>query len=75
MSTATRARTAIACSARLFTEQGSSASGDWFSSSGLIPDGAIVRSKAAGWDGGAAWQTLLRIVDDEAPGLEAPFLG
>ncbi len=31
-------------------------------------------AKAADWDGGAMWQTLLRIVEDEAPGLEAPFL-
>jgi predicted dehydrogenase len=46
---------------------------DWFATSVPLPADAD-QAKAMAWDGGAAWQTLLRIIEDEAPGLAAPFL-
>jgi predicted dehydrogenase len=46
---------------------------EWAAATTSLPAGAD-DAKAAGWDGGAMWQTLLRIVEDETPGLEAPFL-
>jgi predicted dehydrogenase len=46
---------------------------DWAAATTSLPADADA-AKAAGWDGGAMWQALLRIVADEAPGLEAPFL-
>jgi predicted dehydrogenase len=46
---------------------------EWAAAQGPLPADADA-AKASGWDGGVMWQTLLRIVEDEAPGLEAPFL-
>jgi hypothetical protein len=46
---------------------------DWFAASGPLPADAD-QAKVAAWDGGQAWQTLLRIVEHEAPGIAAPFL-
>jgi predicted dehydrogenase len=46
---------------------------DWAAATDTLPADAD-EAKAMAWDGGAMWQTLLRIVEDEAPGLEAPFL-
>jgi predicted dehydrogenase len=46
---------------------------EWAATAGPLPDDADA-AKSVGWDGGEMWQTLLRIVEDEAPGLEAPFL-
>jgi predicted dehydrogenase len=46
---------------------------EWASRCGPLPADADT-AKASRWDGGSMWETLLRIVEDEAPGLEAPFL-
>lgn len=46
---------------------------DWTASLGPLPPDAD-QAKASGWDGGEMWRTLLRIVEDDSVGLEAPFL-
>jgi predicted dehydrogenase len=46
---------------------------EWAAATTSLPADAD-EAKAMGWDGGGMWQTLLRIVEDEVSGLEAPFL-
>jgi hypothetical protein len=46
---------------------------EWAASLGPLPADADA-ARAEGWDGGPLWRELQRIVEDEAPGLEAPFL-
>jgi hypothetical protein len=45
---------------------------EWAAAASPLPADADA-AKVAGWDGGAMWRTLLRIVEDEGSGLEAPF--